>query len=47
MDMIRVMNLASARTNAVKKRTEATALRQSAWSAFESALFTSTEEPGA
>jgi len=34
-------------TEAKSKRTEAATLRQSAWAAFEAALFTATEEPAA
>lgn len=39
-----VENVASARATAVAKRSEAATLRQSAWAAFESALFTVSEE---
>lgn len=38
-----VQNLSEAITQAQLKRTEATTLRQSAWAAFESALFTAGE----
>lgn len=40
-----VDNLLSIRNTAGDKRRAATALRQSAWSCFESALFTTSEEP--
>lgn len=39
--------LGDAMTDAKSKRTEAATLRQSAWAAFEAALFTATEEPSA
>jgi len=42
-----VKGVASARTTAVAKRTEASSLRQSAWATFESALFTASEETAA
>ncbi len=42
-----VSAIASARSIAVSKRSEAAALRQSAWAAFEAALFTASEETAA
>jgi type I restriction enzyme S subunit len=42
-----VEGVVSARAIAVAKRLEATTLRQSAWAAFESALFTAAEETAA
>ena len=42
-----VGEIASARENAISKRTEAATLRQSAWGAFESALFTLGEPDAA
>lgn len=40
-----VKALATGRSDATRKRTEAAYLRKSAWATFESALFTATEEP--
>lgn len=40
-------DIGTSRMNAAVKRNEAATLRQSAWSTFESALFTATEEPAA
>jgi type I restriction enzyme S subunit len=42
-----VSEIAFARKSAVSKRTAAATLRQSAWAAFESALFTASEETAA
>jgi type I restriction enzyme S subunit len=42
-----VEGVASARATAAAKRTEAATLRQSAWAAFESALFTAAEDAAA
>lgn len=42
-----VDDIGASRADAAVKRTEAAALRQSAWAAFEAALFTTTEEPSA
>ena len=40
-----VQALIDAATSTKRKRTEAANLRQSAWTAFEAALFTAAEEP--
>jgi len=42
-----VDDIGASRADAAVKRTEAATLRQSAWAAFEAALFTATEEPAA
>lgn len=42
-----VNELVTARLESTRSRTEAIALRQSAWSTFESTLFTANEEPAA